>query len=387
MALTLTDLITPASAAQWTTTILGFCTSLGLNTTSWQSGGVTRTILAVTANCLALTDSAVSKYAAGGYLDFAANTSVTPEYGPGFLDAIAQSVFNVTRLPATKATSLVTFTNASASTYGPFAAGTFHVADANGNVYSNTAPLTIAASTTTVQSMTSDVAGISAAAVTTMVTSLVGVTCAGAAGSSTPAETNARLVSRCRAKLASLASKTGPTSAYIYFALSATETGYPALAGTAITRAKVIADKIAGSVDVYLATGTGAPIAGDVTMMQTYLQGICTPDDTTMQCLACSTVAVSAAITYYGPVGLDVAIKQAYVDFINLIPIGGEQTEDVVVGVSKDGAEAYIDRAVPTARVVAVTNLGGGGAVSYALTSTQVATATTGIVTVTYGGL
>ena len=386
MPLTLTDLITPASAAQWTTTILGYCTSLGLNTTSWQSGGVTRTILAVTANCLALVDNAVSKYAAGGYLDFAASTSVTPEYGPGFLDGISQSVFNVTRNPATQATSSVTFTNASASSYGPFAIGTFHVADANGNLYSDVAALTIAASTTTIATMKSDVAGISPAAVTTMVTSLVGVTCAGAAGSSNRAETNAALVIRCREKLASFASRTGATNAYTYYATATDETGYP-VAATPITRAHPIADKIAGTVAVYLAEADAAPWAPNVALMRTYLQAQCTPDDTTMTCVAATPVTVAWSVTIYAPTDVSAAVKAAYVAFIKTLPVGGLPTENATTGVSLNQAEDYVARAVPTLRTQITTAFGGAGAVSKALAATEFAVAVTGNVAVTYGGV
>lgn len=389
MALALTDLITPATAAQWTTTILGYCASLGLNTTAWQSGGVTRTILAVTANCLALVDSAVSKYAAGGYLDFAAATTVTPEYGPGFLDGISQSVFSVTRNPSVAASGTITFTNSSASSYGPYAAGTFHVADpSTGAIYTNTAALTIAASTTTDAAFRADVSGgtSGAAAITAMVISLVGVTCTNASAFvGTLAETNAALVVRCKAKLATFAARTGGASAYQYFATATSETGYPLV--VPITRALPVADKISGSVVVYLAREASSPSTPDVTAMQTYLQSVCTPDDTTMTCAAATTTTATWHVTYYGQVGLSAAIQSAYVAFINTLPIGGSATENGTTGVPLNAAEDYVARAVPTIRTQLTTDLAGGGAVSLALAATSIAVAATTDVTVAYGGL
>jgi hypothetical protein len=142
-----------------------------------------------------------------------------------------------------------------------------------------------------------------------------------------------------------------------------------------------------GSVTVYLADASGAPAGGDVTAMQTYLQGVCTPDDTTMACAACATSAVSMVCTIYAPTDVSAAVQSAYVAFINSLPIGGLATENGgVTGVSLNQAEDYIARAVPSLRLIQITNLGGGGATSFALAFNAIATASTGSVTVTYGG-
>jgi len=89
--------------------------TLELKTTSWQSGGMARTIFAVMSNMFAQGDGIISVMAQGGFLDFAATGQVTytaangqtvvqkvtpdpsipgenPEGTPGWLDVLASSV-------------------------------------------------------------------------------------------------------------------------------------------------------------------------------------------------------------------------------------------------------------------------------------------------------
>lgn len=160
--LTIDQCFTPASAADWMKRELETASLLGLKTTAWQSGSVTRTILAVAAFMFELVDSSVSLIAQGGFLDFAATGSisyvgangqtitqpVTPEGGPGWLDVLASSQYDVERIQATYAGGQIAILNTSVATYGPFPAGTYHVTDPfNNQGYSNVADLTVAPST------------------------------------------------------------------------------------------------------------------------------------------------------------------------------------------------------------------------------------------------
>lgn len=171
MTLAITDLFAPATAAQWQATLLANATKLQLQTTSWQAGGVARTILAIMANLMAQEDGLVSAMAQGGFLDFAATGTVAvtsidgtvvttpvtpdpsipaqnPDGAPGWLDLLADSVYDVQRTAATQASGLLAIANTSASSYGPYAAGSFHAANpATAATYANAGSLTIAPGT------------------------------------------------------------------------------------------------------------------------------------------------------------------------------------------------------------------------------------------------
>lgn len=174
-ALDVDDLFTPATAATWNTTILQNADTLKLRTTAWQPGGVTRTICAVFANLLALEDVAISLLSQAGFLDYAATGTVTytdpvsgqeatayvtpdpsdPVQNPtgalGALDVLADEVYNVQRILQTYAGGTMAILNTSVTTYGPYAADGYHVAQpaALGSpTYHNTAELSIPPSTT-----------------------------------------------------------------------------------------------------------------------------------------------------------------------------------------------------------------------------------------------
>lgn len=173
--LALPQIFTPDTAAEWNTALLANADVLKLRTRTWQPGGVTRTIFAVMANLYQLTDVGVSLLSQSGFLDYAATGTVTytdpvsgevviayvtpdpsdPAQNPtgelGALDVLADSVYNVQRILQTFAGGTLAIANTSASTYGAFDAGGYHVAqpDAPGSpTYSNAAGLTIAPSST-----------------------------------------------------------------------------------------------------------------------------------------------------------------------------------------------------------------------------------------------
>lgn len=176
--LAISDLFTPATASQWLANILQNDATVGLQTTSWQSGGMARTIIQVMSYMYAQSDVAVSIMAQGGFLDFAATGSVTyvsatgvsitqpvtpdpsipaqnPTGAPGWLDLLADSVYNVQRIGATAAANVLAIVNTSTSTFGPYTQATYHAANlSTGATYSNTASLTIAPSSTAGGSIT-----------------------------------------------------------------------------------------------------------------------------------------------------------------------------------------------------------------------------------------
>lgn len=167
--LQLPDLFTPATAEEHNASLLANADAVKLSTTTWGAGAVTRTIFAVVASVLMLKDVAVSVLNQGGFLDYAATGTVTytdptgelvtvfvtpdpsnpaqnPTASPGALDVLADSVYDVQRIWATHAGGVEVLVNTSATTYGPFAVGAYHVAQpsAPGSpTYSNTMTLSI----------------------------------------------------------------------------------------------------------------------------------------------------------------------------------------------------------------------------------------------------
>jgi len=181
--LTISELFTPAPsgvggnpnvpppAGSWMSVELQIATQVMLPTTAWQPGQPERTIMAIQSVMYAQQDAIVSTIAQGGFLRFAASGFVTytaldgvtvitqpvtpdpsipsqnPTGAPGWLDALGQSMYNVTRLPATYATGTLYIVNTNVSTAGPFGAGGYHVANTRTfATYANTQALSIPSS-------------------------------------------------------------------------------------------------------------------------------------------------------------------------------------------------------------------------------------------------
>lgn len=165
-ALTIDQVRTPETAAVWIKQLLDIAVALELPTTSWRPGDPERVILTTMGYVAQNWDATTSKIAQGAFLDWAATGTVSYEFPDGtslvvpvspdpstdanpnglptFLDALGEQNFNETRLRLTSAGGPMAIVNTSASTYGPFDVGGFHVAcPANAAGYTNTASLTI----------------------------------------------------------------------------------------------------------------------------------------------------------------------------------------------------------------------------------------------------
>lgn len=168
--LSIEELFTAATPAEWLASELSAADRLQLKTTSWQSGGMARTILEIQANMFAQGDGIISVMAQGGFLDFAATGQVTyiaangqtvtqkvspdpsvagenSEGNATWLDVLAKNGYNVTRIGAAFASNFLAIANSTSNTYGPFAIGTYHVSNpTSGAGYNNSDSLTIAPS-------------------------------------------------------------------------------------------------------------------------------------------------------------------------------------------------------------------------------------------------
>ena len=125
-------------------------------------------MLSIMATMFGQEDAAISIMAQGGFLDYAATGTVTytaldgtevtqkvtpdpsipgenPDGVPGWLDVLASSIYDKTRIAATIASGTQALANSTSNTYGPFAIGTYHVTNpSSGAGYSNAEALTIA---------------------------------------------------------------------------------------------------------------------------------------------------------------------------------------------------------------------------------------------------
>lgn len=280
--LSITDLFTPApsgvgpnppSGSSWLGQMLTIANQLGLSTTSWQTGGMVRTMLAIAATALAQGDTVVSTMAQGGFLVYAGSVtvdpSVVPGTGPGPLDFVAFSEFGLLRVPATFAAGTLNVINSTATPH-TYASGEYHVSNpTTGATYHNVGSITIAANTTTAITIAADIAGsggtAGVGAITNTTTSIPGVTVTNPGqlvGS--PAQSNSSLVLACQAKQAAR-SPDGPPGAYVFFAQQASTllaaktllNGNPIVVPL-ITRAQVITQIGSGSVELVIASANGA---------------------------------------------------------------------------------------------------------------------------------
>lgn len=171
----------------WLATMLYVAQTVQLPTTAWQPGDPERTILATEAVCFALSDAVISQMAQGGFLQSAAsgtvlytapdgtqvvipvtpdpsNAAQNPTAAPGYLDLLADNVYDVQRLQATYVSGPLAIVKLSAGTL-TYAAGAYHVGNTlGGATYHNTASLSIP------QSTSSAISGVTPGVTSTVLT-------------------------------------------------------------------------------------------------------------------------------------------------------------------------------------------------------------------------
>ena len=176
-SLTVDQVFIPETVSTWRSTLYGAAVNLGLPTTSWRVGDPERVLLEIFSYMGQRWDATASLVAQGGFLEWAAtgtvtyenpdgtttvvavspdpSTSANPNGDPTWLDALCEQNFNTTRIRQTTAGGPMALVNTSASTYGPFAVGGYHVADPNnGATYSSTVAIATLAPSTVVGTIT-----------------------------------------------------------------------------------------------------------------------------------------------------------------------------------------------------------------------------------------
>ena len=337
-------LISATPASDYESQILALCAQVGLPTTAWQSGAPELAIIWACAQVLAEQDTIVTTIAQSGFLDWAA--SVTPEGGPGALDALCHSLYSVDRIGATQASGLLTIVNGSATSQ-TWNIGELQVATLDGRRYTNTAGYGAPAGVTgtcSIAAVTAGTAGnTSNGTITVPLNPISGVSVSNPQGltNGTDAETNAALVTRTRANLGAR-SPGGTSYAYDYVARSIPFTdavlGYLS-SGSVQTFAppvnRTIAAVSSGAVTITVASAAGA-IPGTVgnpgdplDLVDKYLKAYATPLGITETTQSAGVNYIYLTIKVWGSLlpaqwsTYQAAATQALTAFFNSMAIGG----------------------------------------------------------------
>jgi hypothetical protein len=335
MAVPLSELVTPLDADEVMAQQLQIATAQGLVVTAWQPLSVARAIYQTNAIMIANYSINITTIAACGFASFAATLdSFIP------LDLVSEQVYRVTRIPASSATCDNTgfsVTNASGSSYGPFAAGQLIFSNpVTGKEYVNAEnAVTITAGVTTGVALIAKEPGAAYTTgpntITNLVKPLVGCTCNNTAALvGADAETNAQLFARDIAKLSSL-SNLGAANAYYYFAtsiLDPTVPFYDANLSQPVTRVKVVSAP--ARVQVYLANASG-PLSGpDVAIVDAVFQAWAVPSGITTTTNAAGSASVNIVSTCYIPAAAGLttlavqnAVSLALTTYFENLQIGG----------------------------------------------------------------
>lgn len=379
MTFALSDLIDPETQEEALDSLLSIAASLGLPTTAWQTGSPIRSLLTTIAQKVADLSEVSTEITRGGFGDLLSSDA--------WADAWAESIYDETRIQAVAATGLINIDNSSGTQYD-LAIGALIVAHATtGKTYRNTAAISILAGTgvddVTIQcDETGTVGNAAPATVTVLVNSLAGVTLTNPlAVLGADKETTAALVERCRAKLGSL-SPNGPKDAYNYIA---TTPAFSAVA-TPITRTNTVSDSATGIVTTYLATASGAPVAGDVTIVQAAFEEWAEPWGVQAVAVAATPLTVNVAYQVWvsgsnlTQAQIETAIGNALSVWFASLDIGGYVISPDTGAIYVDALQQVIGTATPGILRVSVTTPAG----TTAMTANQVAVLGTVTPTITF---
>lgn len=303
--------------------LLDLADALELETSTWHPGDPERTLLEIVAQKASDLTTLWVAVAEGGLLDYAKG---------GFLKLLARNVYGVDFIPATFASGKITLTKVGAGS-DVIAAGdlTFQNSTTQ-KTYRNTSGGTLTSAATLELDILAEEIGTDsnsgATEIDTLVTTLLGVSVSNAtAVIGSDEEKDEPLRQRCRDALGAL-SPNGPAAAYAFVAKSTKRADGVVVD---INRVRVSDDSATGEVDVVLASPSGAPIAGDVTLVEDAIQTSVVPLAVTATIVGATEVAVP--ITYTAFVPSDATVTNEEIEdaiaasleeyFSTLLPIGG----------------------------------------------------------------
>lgn len=349
MAYSFADLIQPMTRQEVQTAIYSALTSAGVNTTSWKTGAVVRTMIVSVSAVIAALTTLKAQIARSGFLEFAAGD---------WLAIVARYVYDVEREPASFATGTVTLDNEGGGVFEIEAAGDFIVSHkVTGKSYRNTAPFTLGALQIGVVVPVSAVeigSGSDAEAddLTVLTTPLPGVECSNeGALSARDEETDPELRARCKERLGAL-SPMGPWDAYSYAVKTAKRTD--TLASLGITRVRLTKDGF-GNVTVYLATGEGGVQPSDVALAQDAIERKAVPQAVTATAVSATPKIINVAQEVWAyntsaltPEQIEEAIYVKLRDYLALQPVGGNDIEDGQGRIYTDVLRSVTNSAIPS---------------------------------------
>lgn len=345
MTFPLSQLLTPTGRDAMFDELIGIAQTVGMAITSWRSGDVVRTILLTVSQKLA-DDTLVSvEITKSGFGDY-----VSDDLAPVW----AKQTYNVDIVEAAPATgSSGQATNATLQQHD-LDPGELIVAHATtGKTYRNQAAISILASAVTGDiALAADEVGTGSDAAPGAITQIVAPAMSGVTFTNTAAvlgadrETTPALVTRSRRKLGSL-SPMGPKDSYNYVATT------PELSPTStpITRTLTVIDITTGALTVYLATADGAPVSGDVDIVQAAIESNAEPWGAEATAVGATNhpIAVTYQVWIKGSnltvLQIEAAIATALAVYLKTVDIGGEV-------IPPDSGEVYVealDRAIGAA--------------------------------------
>lgn len=328
---------------------LEIAAALGLPTTTWRTGDPTRSLYKYLAEVLADKDDIVTVWIKAGFLSSAIENA--KETGNSdWLKVLAYEMYGVVVPDASYATPTVTLTNSGGGVY-PKEIGEITVrASSTGKTFRNTnAPAPLSAGATVTYDLVADEAGSDSSVgvdeideiVTTMLGVVIDSSTAGyAADEMTPDE----IGEQCRDSLGGLGAG-GPPDAYNYVCKNSDLTGT-----TEVTRASSDGESTTGTVDVYVASASGAVGAASVALCNTAINKWARP--LTVLATVSSAVAVTVAVTATiagDDIPADFAdlIEAEITEYLASVPIAGVVYRSAII--------AAIHRAIPQADTTTLT--------------------------------
>ena len=340
------DLIKPLTRAEVRTSLYATMTTLGLRTTAWEAGAVTRTIVTACSSMFAALSELQAEIARSGFLEYAR--------GP-WLRIVARYVYGVIAYDATFATGDITLVNNGGGLYS-VAAGDCIVRNAQtGKTYRNAVAFDLGANSVVTVTFTALEAGTesnaNAGAITEFVTTLNRVACSNAQpligqDEEAPAEIRAR----CREKLGSL-SPLGPWDAYSYVARTAKLNGVPA----GVTRTSLTRDGY-GNVYLRVSSASGSVSAPVLAEIDEAVQQSAAPLGVTAHVMSADPLLVPVVYQAwaYNTSGLTdeelkAEVAKALIALSTTQPIGGQKLNPASTNgsVFTDTIRAAIGAAVP----------------------------------------
>jgi hypothetical protein len=325
MSLDISDLISAVTSRQARSTMLATGDAVGLQTTAWKPLDPTRSLFYLVSDMYAAFTAQAAAAIRGGFLEYASG---------GWLTLHALNQFGVVRTPATHAAGQVTLTNSSGTVYAETnTAGAVTVKNSTtGKTYRNTSTGILGAGGTLTLDFLADEAGADSTSlagdIDTMVTVLLGVTCSNASALiGTDEQSDEELRLACRRKRGAISSN-GPSEIYEYIATHTLRAD--GVTPTDVNR--VLVSSTGGNVSVLLAGASGAPIAGDVTLVNTAIQTLAVPLGVTVTVTGATNNVIPVAYTAYvsasaseSDAEIEAAIGAALNAHFLALPINGQK--------------------------------------------------------------